>query len=540
MSRYCPKCGKEHIRNEEYCLDCHTKLPKEEIELNDKNPGSIFRNEKIKNEKIQTVKKNTGLGKIFTYEKAQNIPNEVKQTPKIERTAKPKNTQERSKTLNIFKRKPKEQKTNIKQNNEKKPQSNTQTEKSKTNLKPQTNTKTQKPQTNTQTQKPQTNTKTQKPQTNTQTQKPQTNTQTQKPQTNKENFEKVKTPNNAKGEKPKDTHERSITPNIFKRKPKEQKTNIKQNNEKKPQKPQTQKPQTNKGNFEKVKTPNNTKGEKPKDAHELSKVLNIFKRKPKEQKEKIKQNNEKKTEKARQIQTEKPKQTKTEQKPKTNKEKPKQTKTEQKPKINKNKQKPIEVKTPQGKVKTKAKESKSFSISEEGKRKIIIGGLIVLAILIIIIIAGVLTNPALNSNETGHTNYNFTDFVVSIPNDYKQNNDTDFVTEFTKDNVTVKFYTSNLYGTGYQGTSIEGLQQATVNNIVNNLNGTISYNDLTYLDNDYRGYNITYSSGGNVTRDIGFVKDNVEYDIIITTPGNNTEKLDNVSSEIIPTLKITE
>ncbi len=437
MSRYCPKCGKEHIRNEEYCLDCHTKLPEEEIELNDKNPGSIFRNEKIKNEKIQTVKKNTGLGKIFTYEKTQNIPNEVEQTPKIERTAKPKNTQERSKTLNIFKRKPKEQKTNIKQNKEK---------------------KTQKPQP----EKPRTNTQTQKPRTNTQTQKPKTNL---KPQTTKGNFEKVQTPNNAKGEKPKDTREKSITPNIFKRKPKEQKTNIQQNKEKKTQKPQT-----------------NTQTQKPK-----TKV-----------------------------------------------------KEEQKPKINKNKQKPIEVKTPQGKVKTKAKESKSFSISEEDKRKIIIGGLIVLAILIIIIIAGVLTNPALNSNETGHTNYNFTDFVVSIPNDYKQNNDTDSVTEFTKDNVTVKFYTSNLYGTGYQGTSVEGLQQATVNNIVNNLNGTISYNDLTYLDNDYRGYNITYSSGGNVTRDIGFVKDNVEYDIIITTPGNNTEKLDNVSSEIIPTLKITE
>ena len=505
MSRYCPRCGKEHIKNEEYCLDCHTRLPKDEIELNDKTPLSIFRNEKMENEKIQTEKKNTGLGKIFTYEKAQNIPKEVEQTRKIERTAKPKDTQK--KTLNIFKRNTKEQKENIQKNNEKK------------TTRPKTNLKTEKPKTNTQIEKPKTKLKTEKPKTNTQIEKPKTKLKTEKP----------KTPDNAKIEKPKTKlkTEKPKTPDNAKiEKPK---TKLKT---KTPQNIKTEKP----------KTPDNAKIEKPKTSLKTETPQNIKTTRPKTNTQIEKPKTDLKTERKTNIIKTSPKTKEVKKEQSTNIDKnikPKtDLKTERKTNIIKTSPKTKEVKTPQGNVKTKAKESKNFSISEEDKRKIIIGGLIVLAILILIIIAGVLTNPTLNNSETGHTNYNFTDFVVSIPNDYKKNNDTDYITEFSKDNVSVKFYTSNLKGTGYQGTSIESLQQATVNNIANNLNGTISYNDLVDLDNGYRGYNITYSSEGNVTRNIGFIKDNVEYDIIITTPGNNTEKLDNISSEIIPTLKI--
>ena len=44
MSKYCPKCGKEHLNNEEYCLDCNTPLNSEKEEellkesIKEKNP----------------------------------------------------------------------------------------------------------------------------------------------------------------------------------------------------------------------------------------------------------------------------------------------------------------------------------------------------------------------------------------------------------------------------------------------------------------------------------------------------------------------
>lgn len=70
MAKYCPKCGKEHIHNEEYCVDCHTKLPDEKLELNDKTPDSIFKSEK--NEKPKKTENNSHLDKIFTYERTGN------------------------------------------------------------------------------------------------------------------------------------------------------------------------------------------------------------------------------------------------------------------------------------------------------------------------------------------------------------------------------------------------------------------------------------------------------------------------------------
>ena len=75
MAKYCPKCGKEHINNEEYCVDCHTKLPEEKIILNDKTPDSIFRNEKEAKKEKGNVKKDTSLGRIFTYEKTKKEKN---------------------------------------------------------------------------------------------------------------------------------------------------------------------------------------------------------------------------------------------------------------------------------------------------------------------------------------------------------------------------------------------------------------------------------------------------------------------------------
>ena len=65
MAKYCPKCGKEHINNEEYCVDCHTKLPGEKIILNDKTPRKKF-NKLIKlkrKKKVIFLRKNLLLKK---------------------------------------------------------------------------------------------------------------------------------------------------------------------------------------------------------------------------------------------------------------------------------------------------------------------------------------------------------------------------------------------------------------------------------------------------------------------------------------------
>lgn len=45
MAKYCPKCGKEHIDNEDYCVDCGTELPNEREELSIVNKD-LFNEEK--------------------------------------------------------------------------------------------------------------------------------------------------------------------------------------------------------------------------------------------------------------------------------------------------------------------------------------------------------------------------------------------------------------------------------------------------------------------------------------------------------------
>ncbi len=310
MAKYCPKCGKEHINNEEYCVDCHTKLPEEKIILNDKTPDSIFRNEKEAKKEKGNVKKDTSLGRIFTYEKTKNTEKKVQPTVK-------------------------------------------------------------------------------------------------------------KVP---KTEKKVQQTEKKIQPT-----------------EKKVQ-------QANKV--------------------EKKEKSNLFKEKPSSKKE---------------------------------------------------------INTP--------------SVSEKNKRIIIYGGLILLAIFIVIIIIGVFGNSNISTNDSGFTTYNVTDYSVSIPNNYQKINNTDYLLEVSKDNVTVKFAITSLSENGYAGASIEDLQQAAVNNIAYNIEGTVTYNDLAKLGN-HTGYNVTYTANGNITRDIGFVNGESEYDIIFTTSEKNEANLNKVESEIISTLKI--
>lgn len=296
MAKYCPKCGKEHINNEEYCVDCHTKLPEEKIILNDKTPDSIFRNEKEAKKEKGNVKKDTSLGRIFTYEKTKNTEKKVqptvKKVPKTEKKVQQANKVEKKEKSNLFKEKPSSKK---------------------------------------------------------------------------------------------------------------------------------------------------------------------------------------------------------------------------------------EINTP--------------SVSEKNKRIIIYGGLILLAIFIVIIIIGVFGNSNISTNDSGFTTYNVTDYSVSIPNNYQKINNTDYLLEVSKDNVTVKFAITSLSENGYAGASIEDLQQAAVNNIAYNIEGTVTYNDLAKLGN-HTGYNVTYTANGNITRDIGFVNGESEYDIIFTTSEKNEANLNKVESEIISTLKI--
>ena len=183
------------------------------------------------------------------------------------------------------------------------------------------------------------------------------------------------------------------------------------------------------------------------------------------------------------------------------------------------------------------KEINTPSVSEKNKRIIIYGGLILLAIFIVIIIIGVFGNSNISTNDSGFTTYNVTDYSVSIPNNYQKINNTDYLLEVSKDNVTVKFAITSLSENGYAGASIEDLQQAAVNNIAYNIEGTVTYNDLAKLGN-HTGYNVTYTANGNITRDIGFVNGESEYDIIFTTSEKNEANLNKVESEIISTLKI--
>ena len=115
------------------------------------------------------------------------------------------------------------------------------------------------------------------------------------------------------------------------------------------------------------------------------------------------------------------------------------------------------------------KEINTPSVSEKNKRIIIYGGLILLAIFIVIIIIGVFGNSNISTNDSGFTTYNVTDYSVSIPNNYQKINNTDYLLEVSKDNVTVKFAITSLSENGYAGASIEDLQQAAVNNIAYNI-----------------------------------------------------------------------
>ena len=72
----------------------------------------------------------------------------------------------------------------------------------------------------------------------------------------------------------------------------------------------------------------------------------------------------------------------------------------------------------------------------------------------------------------------------------------------------------------------------------NNEGGTVQNSDYINVSGN-SGYNITYTTENNtMTRYIGFIKGDNEYDIIVTTDTNNQNALDNVSSTLVNSIKI--
>jgi|GEM_PF-3958545 len=104
MAKYCPKCGKEHINNEEYCLDCHTKLPDEKIELQDKAVNIFSKNDDTETD-TDKKKKDASLGNIFTYERSKiSNPENNNANNKKDKPRKKPNLMESKPELNINKK----------------------------------------------------------------------------------------------------------------------------------------------------------------------------------------------------------------------------------------------------------------------------------------------------------------------------------------------------------------------------------------------------------------------------------------------------
>ncbi|WP_042707828.1 zinc ribbon domain-containing protein [Methanobrevibacter wolinii] len=193
-------------------------------------------------------------------------------------------------------------------------------------------------------------------------------------------------------------------------------------------------------------------------------------------------------------------------------------------------------------IKSKTAKSKQLAqtITKSRKRKIISVGIVILLILIIIFV-GVSLNDIQNNNSNNvnaSTQYNFTEFSINIPNSYKEVNDTNYMASFEGNNVKIDIYNTSLSSIGYAGASIDDIMSAVANHIGNNEDGTVQSSDYINVSGN-SGYNITYTTENNtVTRYIGFIKGDNEYDIIVTTDTNNQNALDNVSNTLVNSIKI--
>ncbi|MGN1362927.1 MAG: hypothetical protein ACI4VU_04305 [Methanobrevibacter sp.] len=180
------------------------------------------------------------------------------------------------------------------------------------------------------------------------------------------------------------------------------------------------------------------------------------------------------------------------------------------------------------------------TITKTKKRKVISVGIVILLILIIIFI-GVSLNDIQNNNSNNvnaSTQYNFTEFSINIPNSYKEVNDSNYMASFEGNNVKINIYNTSLSSIGYNGASIAEIMDAVANHIGNNEGGTVQNSDYINVSGN-SGYNITYTTENNtMTRYIGFIKGDNEYDIIVTTDTNNQNALDNVSSTLANSIKI--
>lgn len=198
-----------------------------------------------------------------------------------------------------------------------------------------------------------------------------------------------------------------------------------------------------------------------------------------------------------------------------------------------------EVKPKQKTVKSNKKHL-TQTITKTKKRKVISVGIVILLILIIIFI-GVSLNDIQNNNSNNvnaSTQYNFTEFSINIPNSYKEVNDSNYMASFEGNNVKIDIYNTSLSSIGYNGASIAEIMDAVANHIGNNEGGTVQNSDYINVSGN-SGYNITYTTENNtMTRYIGFIKGDNEYDIIVTTDTNNQNALDNVSSTLVNSIKI--
>ncbi|OWT33158.1 hypothetical protein BGI41_03815 [Methanobrevibacter sp. 87.7] len=190
---------------------------------------------------------------------------------------------------------------------------------------------------------------------------------------------------------------------------------------------------------------------------------------------------------------------------------------------------------------TVKKQDISRHITKTNKRKIISIGVIILLILIVIFV-GVSLNDIYNNNNVNSVNastqYNFTEFSINIPNSFKEVNDSNYMARFEANNVTIKIYNTSLSENGYYGASIDDLMNAIANSIGNNDGGTVQSSDYLNVSGN-SGYNITYTTeDNNITRYLGFIKGDNEYDIIITTTNNDQNTLDNISGTLFNSIKV--
>ena len=109
MAKYCPKCGKEHIDNEDYCVDCGTELPNEREKLSTVN-GNLFNEEKDIVPQSKYSPEEIEVKPIPTTILSDDKQEEIKEKPKVET---------RKQNVSIFSKENEEKNTIFKEDEEK-------------------------------------------------------------------------------------------------------------------------------------------------------------------------------------------------------------------------------------------------------------------------------------------------------------------------------------------------------------------------------------------------------------------------------------